>query len=218
MLSRLRLNNWIEHVISLECQVKHTKFTLNESELTTILNLPTVTPSSLSQTGARNQCLTEFSHPHSQAHPADLSYLILKQDPRLLYYVIIRTILPKPNSTDSVNTKTLKLICLLMIGKPIKFACCILGFMSKVSSIVRPAPLPFANLLTMVFNHFGMCLGHEIRETKPVSVITPASLKNIKFFKIDTGDWKFVEDMTHEELVRVFKNFGQHVKPHLTSP
>lgn len=41
-------------VISLECQVKHTKFTLTKYELNIILHLPTVTPPPLSQTEARN--------------------------------------------------------------------------------------------------------------------------------------------------------------------
>lgn len=108
--------------MSLECQVKYTKFTLTEAELSNILHLPTVPPSSLSQTEARNRCLTEFAHHHNEAHPTHLSYLILKHDPRLLFYVLVRTILPKPDSTDSVKTKTLELIYLLMAGKPINFA------------------------------------------------------------------------------------------------
>ncbi|KAJ8449428.1 hypothetical protein Cgig2_002225 [Carnegiea gigantea] len=205
-------------IIALECQVKHIKFTLTESEFNTILHLPTVTPSTLSQTKARNRCLTEFSNPHSQANPAHLSYLILKQDPRLLYYIIVRTMLPKPNSTDSVNTKTLELIYLLMTRKPINFARYILGVMSKFSFIQHPASLPYATLLTLVFNHFGVCLTHEIKETKPVSIITLASLKHIQFFKTESREWKFIEDVTQEEIVRVFKKFSQHVKPCLSSP
>ncbi|KAJ8425071.1 hypothetical protein Cgig2_004295 [Carnegiea gigantea] len=136
----------------------------------------------------------------------------------LAWFHSIRTILPKPTSTNCVNTRTLELIYLLMTGKPINFARYILGSMSNASSIVRLTPLPYANLWTLVYNHFGMCLDHEIREIKPVPIITLACLKNIPFFKTDTGDWKFDEDMTHEELVCVSKKFGQHVKPCLTSP
>lgn len=90
--------------------------------------------------------------------------------------------------------------------------------MSKVSCILRPAPLPYANLLTLVFNHFGVCLTYEIKETKPVLIITLASLKNIQFLQTESSDWKFVEDMTQEELVCVSKKIGQHVKPRLNSP
>ncbi|KAJ8444150.1 hypothetical protein Cgig2_030970 [Carnegiea gigantea] len=126
--------------------------------------------------------------------------------------------LPKPNSTDSINTKTLELIYLLMTGKPVNFAQCILGAMSKVSSIRHPAPLPYATLLTFVVTHFGVCLTNKIKETKPMPIITLASLKLIQFFKTESGEWKFVDDMTQEELVSVSKMFGQHVKPRLTSP
>ena len=49
-------------------------------------------------------------------------------------------------------------------------------------------------------------------------VITPVSLKNIRFFQTDSGDWKFVENMTQEKLVFVSKQFGQHIKPQLNSP
>jgi len=85
--------------------------------MNTVLDLPIVTQSPLSQVDARNYCLDEFAHPHSQAHLSHISYLILKQDPRLLYYVIVCTILRKTNSSDSVNAKTLELIYLLMTGK-----------------------------------------------------------------------------------------------------
>jgi len=203
-------------VIALECQVKHTKFTLTESELNTILNLLTVTPLPLSQTETR--CLAEFANPHSQTNPAHLSYLILKQDPHLLYYVIVRTMLPKANSTDSVNSKTLELIYLLMTEKLINYARYILGSISKVNSIMRPAPLPYANLLTLVFQHFGVCLDHELIETKHVPIITPSSLKHIQLFKTTTDAWKFVEDMNSEELACACKSYGPHVKPRLTSP
>lgn len=130
--------------IALECQVKHTTFTLTESALNTILKLPTITHSPLSQTEARNRCLIEFTNSHSQNHLAHPSYLTLKQDPRLLYYIIARTLLPKHNSTDSVNSKTLVLIYLLMTRKPISYARYILRTMSKVGSVQDPTPLPYA--------------------------------------------------------------------------
>ena len=51
-----------------------------------------------------------------------------------------------------------------------------------------------------------------------MSIITPASLKHIQFLKNESGEWKFIEDMTQEEIVSVSKKFSQHVKPCLTSP
>ncbi|KAJ8432235.1 hypothetical protein Cgig2_007636 [Carnegiea gigantea] len=89
---------------------------------------------------------------------------------------------------------------------------------TEVSSIRRPAPLPYATLSTLVFHHFGVCLTNEIADMKPMPIITPTSLKHIPFFKTASSVCKFVDDMTQEELVTISKKFGQHVKPCLHSP
>lgn len=130
-------------ILSLECQVKYAKFTLTESDLNTLLDLPTVTPCPLSPTKASKHYLTEFANPHSQTNPTHLSYLVLKKDLHLLYYVLVHTILPRSNSADSVNTKTLELIYLLMAGKPVNFGHFFLETIVKVGFIRRPTPLPY---------------------------------------------------------------------------
>jgi len=144
--------------------------------------------------------------------------MILHHNPRLLYYILVRKILSKPNSTDSLNNRTLELIYLLMADKPVNFARYIIGYAAKVSSIIRPAPLPYSNLLTLIFKHFGVFLEHDICETKSVTVITPLSLKNIQLFKTDSGVWKFIEDMTLDEEKSITLCFAKHVKPRHTSP
>lgn len=86
-----------------------------------------------------------------------------------------------------------------MIGKPINYSRYILSCMSKVSSLLCPTPLPYSNVLTLVFKPFGVSLDNEICETKSIPIITSASFKNIQYFKTETGDWKFMEDMTKAE-------------------
>jgi len=174
-------------VITLECQVKFTRFTLTESNLNQILGLPIVTQPNLSTTNLRRRCLAEFVTLPPSSQCSNLSYLILHHDPRLLYYVLVRTILPKPNSTDSLNNKTLELLYLLMTDKPVNYARYILSHMSKIGSIMCPAPLAYSNLLTLVFNHFGVPIENKICDSKPLPVITPSSLKNIQFFQTAPG-------------------------------
>jgi len=183
-------------VITLECQVKFTRFTLTESNLNKILGLATVTQPNLSTTNLRHRCLDEFATPPPSSHGSNLSYLILHRDPHLLYYVLVRTILTKPNSTDSLNDKNLEILYLLMTGKPVNYATYILSHMAKIRSIMRPAPLAYSNLLTMVFNHFGVSLENEICVSTPLPIITLLSLNNIQFFQTAAGVWKFIEDMT----------------------
>ena len=147
-----------------------------------------------------------------------MSYLILHHDHRLLCYVLVRTILPKPNSTDSLSNKTLELIYILMTSKLVNFARYILSYVAKVSSIMRSTPLPYSNLLTLVFKHFGASLENKICETKPIPIITSSSLNNVQFFKANSGIWKFIEDMTLDEKKFVSLHFAKHVKPRHTSP
>ena len=136
-----------------------------------VLSLPPIVSPLLSRQECKTRCLVEYATLRSgQSY---LSSLILNPDPRLLYYVIVRTFLPKPNSTDHINVKTLEAIYLLMSGRPVNFSCCMLKYMSKVSSTQHLAPLPYANLLTLIFHHFGVCLTHEVRENRLVPTITP---------------------------------------------
>ena len=90
-------------VITLECQVKCTKFTLSESELNTIFDLPSVTQPHLSPLEVRNKFLSEFAKPHSPANTAHPFSAVLKRNPRLLYYILVRTILPKPKATARIT-------------------------------------------------------------------------------------------------------------------
>jgi len=69
---------------------------------------------------------------------------------------MVRTFSPKPNSIDRVNV--LEVICLLMSGKPVNFSRYILKYISNVNSVGHPGPLPYANLLTLIFQHFGVFL------------------------------------------------------------
>ena len=79
-----------------------------------------------------------------------------------------------------------------------------------------PAPLPYANLLIRIFRHFGVTITNEVFETKPVPIITPATFKSIQFFKTAHNGWKFIEDMTPDELLSVSNGSGPHV-PHRVS-
>ncbi|KAJ8443469.1 hypothetical protein Cgig2_026256 [Carnegiea gigantea] len=161
--------------------------------------------------------LTAEYYPQLVPDIAHLSSAVLKRNPRLLYYILVRTILPQPTSTALIPRKTLELLYLLLTGKPINFARYILSCMSKVSSVLRPVPLPYANLLTRIFRHFGVTLTNEVFETKHVPIITPVAFNSIHFFKTVNHGWKFIDDMTPDELLRVSNSSGPHVPPRVSS-
>ena len=109
-------------VFTLECQIKYTRFTLAESDLNKILDLPTIQQPKFSTTDLKRCCLADFATLPPSSQGSNVSYLVLHHDPRLLYYVLVCTILPKLNSTDSLNNKTLELIYLLLSYKPVNYA------------------------------------------------------------------------------------------------
>jgi len=76
--------------ISLECQVKYTKFALSQYVLDRILGLRPAVQPHLSRKEYKNQCLADFAN-LCRTQTSFLSYLVLKCDPHLLYYVIVRT-------------------------------------------------------------------------------------------------------------------------------
>ena len=117
---------------------------------------PIVQPLSFGQE-YENWCLAEFANLHN-TQTYSLSYQVLKRDPRLVYYVIVRTFLPTPHSINNVNPKTLEAIYLLMSRKLVNFFRYIVKYISKVSSVSRPVPLPYAHMLTLIFKHFLFAL------------------------------------------------------------
>ena len=54
-------------------------------------------------------------------------------------------------------------------------------------------------------------------ETKPVPIITPVAFKSIHFFKTAHNGWKFIEDMTPDELLSVSNSSGPPVPPRVSS-
>ena len=65
-------------VINLECQVNYTTFSLSESELNTIFDLPSVTQPHLSPLEVQNKFLSEFAIPYpSDLHPRKCVHFVL---------------------------------------------------------------------------------------------------------------------------------------------
>ena len=60
--------------------------------------------------------------------------------------------------------------------------------------------LPYANLLSLFFKHFGVPLDEEETVKEGFGTITEKSLKNIGVAQTKKGDWKLISKMTEEEL------------------
>ena len=169
--------------ISLECQVKYTKFTLNESILNQIHGLPTVVQPLLPWSEFKTRCLVQFANPRPLKPPH--CPISSSNESCLLYYIIVHTFLPKPNSIASINTKTLEAIYLHRSGKLVNFFYYILEYTSRLCS-VNHLHLSFMLICWLWFSNTLQCVENEIRETRPVPLISPCSLKFIQFIQIES--------------------------------
>jgi len=160
----------------------------------------TPTPPEFPRKQARENCLNLFGIP-SLVNPnaKQQLYSVFQSEARILYYILVRTVLPKTFSREIPNDKAFELIYLIMTSTPFNFATFILDHMFKSIDVKRATPLPYPNLLTHVFNHFGVNLEGEACINKKITRIGQETLKNLGMYKLGDGRWKFENDMNSEE-------------------
>ena len=86
-----------------------------------------------------------------------------------------------------------------MSGYSVDYASLIMDHMYRIASTHRAHPLPYGNLLTHVFQHLQVPLDSEDCLSEPVPIISGASHKTLRFYKIETRDWQHVSDLTPAE-------------------
>lgn len=82
--------------------------------------------------------------------------------------------------------------------------------MYRVSCVTRTPSLPYGNLLTNVFQHFGIPLDSEECITQSIPVISAHSVKTLRFYKTKHRGWQHVSDLTHEEASTLYVT---HLEP-----
>ena len=144
----------------------------------------------LSRLEVNNGCPTEFPNPQlrAQCFTHQLSYLILQQ-----YNVNVGCFvmwLFGPAYSTELHWQCPQQSC----GRYLSFSSLASPFSTpdiflvvsvyvQVISIRGLTPLPYANLLALVFKYFGVSSESEVRESKPAQLIMPMSLKQIQFPK-----------------------------------
>ncbi|KAJ8426236.1 hypothetical protein Cgig2_030329 [Carnegiea gigantea] len=191
--------------IIITSNVKGAQITLSHAIIGSIFGLKftKTTPSSLTRKKAKDLCLAEYActdklaeYKHKNKPPP---YTVLLPEPRLLHFVLFRTIYPKENSREASNEIVLAVIYRLMIGYSFDYASIVLDDLYRVSCVTRTPSLPYGNLLTNVFQHFGIPLDSEECITQSVPVISAHFLKTLRFYKTEHQGWQHVSDLTPEE-------------------
>ena len=76
----------------------------------------------------------------------------------------------------------------------------VMEHMLYAAQIGKKFVLPYSNLLTLFFKHFGVSLDEEETVKEGFGTITEKSLQNIGVAQTNKGDWKLINKMAEEEL------------------
>lgn len=124
--------------------------------------------------------LHKYAHP-SMIKKSNQSYPPLYSNPRILYYILIRTIYPWGSSKEIANDPLLETLSYIMEGYSIDFTNFILEYITKVYNLSRNYPLPYSNLLTHIFKAFQIFLEGEECLDSHIPTINENTLKSLKF-------------------------------------
>lgn len=190
--------------LSIESNVKGIKIKLNNQILAEILGVAPVVhdksyPSRLSCiTAARTQFLLPNTPTSKQ-----LTHSSLDLEPKIIFQFLTRTILPRSNSRELLTDQCLEILYLLFNGYPLDLPSIILTYMSHIYNSSRPAALPYANLLPKIFEYFGVPIATEEVDRLTTPRVGLELFNKIGIFRVSKDTWKFVSDLSDEELAAI---------------
>ena len=90
-----------------------------------------------------------------------LTHSILDAEAKILFTIFMRCIIPKENSKELLSDKVLYLMYLVMHSFDIDLPAIVMEHMMYVASMNKKYALPYENLLSLFFKHFGIPLKKE---------------------------------------------------------
>ena len=151
-----------------------------------------------------------------------LTHNALNLSGKLLHYILVRTIFSRNSSCELVTDAHLILMWKIASLKSVDFASIIFSTMRFCVSHNRNCALPYANLLTLIFDHFGLLSDlEEVDNCGPIS-LSKDSLPALGIFKID-GKYELYSNLSSAVKDNLQKIHGKrlsrlepHIKEHTT--
>ena len=137
-----------------------------------------------------------------------LTQSVLKLEPRLVFYLLQRCVVPKCHSRELLTIRSLELMHKIISDQRLDVPNLIMRHMLYCTdkSGSRKHPLPYANLLSNVFQLMDINLEFEEVQRQGFGLITEEGLQSLGVVKVKKGLWKLIPDLTEEE---------KHAKPNL---
>jgi len=140
----------------------------------------------MSASKARKLCLDKYIHP-SRIKKSNQSCTTLCSNPRILYYILVRTIYPRGSSKETTNYTLLETLYYIIEGYSMDFAELIFKYMTKVCNLSKNYPLPYTNLLTYIFKVFQIFLKGKEWLDSQIPTIDKTIVKSLKFKPLPFG-------------------------------
>jgi hypothetical protein len=128
------------------------------------------------------------------------THSILQAEPKILFYIFMRCIVPRDNSKELITDKVLLMMYAVMHNLHLDIPSIVMEQMLYAAQFGKKFVLPYSNLLTLFFNHFAIPLDEEETIKDGSGTISEKSLQNIGVAQTEKGEWKLLTNMSEEEL------------------
>ena len=109
-------------------------------------------------------------------------------------------VLPKDNSRELLSDKVLYVMHLIMHGYEVDLPELVMEHMLYSSTQARNHILPYANLLPLFFEHFGIPMDDEEKISSGFRSIDENTLQRLGIVQTINGEWKFLSDISGDEV------------------
>ena len=85
-----------------------------------------------------------------------MTHNILEVEAKILFTIFMRCLIPKENSKELLSDKVLYLMYLVLHNYDLDLPTMVMEHMLYAASMKKRYALPYANLLSLFFKHFGI--------------------------------------------------------------
>ena len=178
------------------------------------------TPNIIALQDAKDMFLLESCADFSSTK--QLTHNALNLNGKLLHYILVRTVFSRNSSCELVTDSHLILMWKIASMKNIDFSSIIFSTMRFCCSQTRNCALPFANLLTLIFDHFNLLSDEEEVDCSGPISLSSEILPSLGIFKVNhkyelysnlsTADKEDLQKIHGKRLTRL----EPHIQTHTT--
>ena len=155
---------------------------------------------------------------HSDFSPTkQLTHNALNLCGKLLHSLLVKTVFPHNSSCEHVTDAHLILIWKIVSLKNVDYASLIISTIRFCSSPVRNSSLPYANLLTLIFDHFNLLSDLEEVDFSGPQFLSSNVLPPLGIFKVH-GKYELYSQLSlseKEDLQKIHGKRLSHLEPQL---